>query len=398
MMESGASIPVLGSLDSIVSNAMRQRFAWLRQRTFAILVLLGGFAMAGGEARATDPFRVDGVTVDVSAADGVTARQQAIDDAQRQGLQRVLRRLAAQVDDPRLPDAAGLRPADYVRSYEIANERVAPTRYIGTFNITYRQDAVERLLRDRGVMTVDQVPSPILVVPASRVDGDLVLWPADGGPWRNAWGQVLADGSLVDIVLPLGDLGDMATLAPEQAMAGDEAAAQALADRYAAVEVVVATVEEAPAPGQESRPVRVTLAPMLAQEFPQDPAVLDLPSAAPTEDPWEAAARASLERLNNQWKSKQEILDLGTAALPVTVPLADLASWVQVRRALGEAPQVREVRVNSFSRSAAEITMTYAGNVEGLVSALEQRGLVLSSENGEWLLRSLGGQLAPRGL
>ena len=52
------------------------------------------------------------------------------------------------------------------------------------------------------------------------------------------------------------------------------------------------------------------------------------------------------------------------ATLPVAVPLADLSGWVQIRRDLDGLPEVRSVRVDSFTQSEARMTIGYLGELE----------------------------------
>jgi hypothetical protein len=77
--------------------------------------------------------------------------------------------------------------------------------------------------------------------------------------------------------------------------------------------------------------------------------------------------------------------------LRASVPLADLASWVQIKDALGTLTEVRNLRVESFARSGAVVTIAYAGGLDALAGAMQRVGLVLAEENGQWHLRQAGG-------
>ena len=100
-------------------------------------------AVAGGPARpaptaeAADLYRIQGVPVDATAESAVAARERAIDAGQREGLSRLMRRLTSPTAHDRLPDVGALPIERYVNSFEIAEEKVGPTRYLATLNVSY---------------------------------------------------------------------------------------------------------------------------------------------------------------------------------------------------------------------------------------------------------------------
>jgi hypothetical protein len=77
----------------------------------------------------------------------------------------------------------------------------------------------------------------------------------------------------------------------------------------------------------------------------------------------------------------------------VAVPLADLASWVQVRRGLDQTGDVKAVRIDSFARDRAQLTMSFVGDLPRLQETLSHLGLALTSENGQWQLLPAGAPL-----
>ena len=68
------------------------------------------------------------------------------------------------------------------------------------------------------------------------------LWP-EGNPWWQAWEKNLDPERLLRLVLPLGDLEDMATLKVEQVQAHDQAALAALTGRYNSADALVVTAK-----------------------------------------------------------------------------------------------------------------------------------------------------------
>jgi hypothetical protein len=103
------------------------------------------------------------------------------------------------------------------------------------------------------------------------------------------------------------------------------------------------------------------------------------------------AAQRAVAAVELGLKRRLIVRDTQLSTLQVGVPLADLSSWVQIRRTLGGVPEVRSVRVDSFGRPEAVVSIDYAGGLDGLTAALRRAGLALDEENGEWRLRRAGG-------
>lgn len=384
----------------------------IRPHRWGLLAFLGIGLLAAGRAPATaaDLFRVTGVPADASGANAVAARETAIDAGEREGLKRLLMRLTAPADHRRLPALNGLSIDRFVESYEVASEKVGPTRYIAALNVRYLPGPVADLLRGTGLPFVDRRSEPTLLVPATWQGDRLLLWAADD-PWRAAWNGAGDLATFLDLRLPLGDLGDVAGLTPDALKAGDAAAMGALAERYGAKAVLVAF---AATPSAPSPAVTSPAAPDAATGEPAPPAPVTLelrradnwngpfgqttvrPEPGETEAAFYGrAVNAALLAAEDEWKRQNLVSESDLGRLQATVPLADLPGWVQIRSALTGVPGVRTVRVETFARDRAVVAIGYAGTVEQLEAAAADAGLDLVQENDGWLLRRAGARAVP---
>jgi len=359
---------------------------WLCAAARPVVAILLGLLLAV-TVRAQDWWTESGIAVDVTAENAVAARQKGIDEAQREGLRRLLERLAPPEERARLPSVQALPIARYVRSYEIAEEKVAPNRWLATLNVAFDPDEVRALLAGRGVPMLEPSAAPVLlVIPAERRAGELVLW-AREEPWWQAWERVAAGERALRLVLPLGDLADLAALPPGAVEAGDRAALDRLAARYGAAGAVVVIAEPRSAPSDAGAPLAVRFL-AAGGVLRGDPAPL---AATPTlGEPHDAAARAAAARLVETWRQGGLVRSDRLAELPLTVPLADLAGWVQIRRELETLPEIREVRIVAIARDRAELVLRHLGDLDRLRDGLGRRGLVLAEEGGGWRLRAAG--------
>ena len=186
-----------------------------------------------------DLFQVSGIEVDATAADAVAAREQALLQGQIEGLRRLMRRLVPAQEHARLPSVGPAEIEQYVQNFEIADEQVASNRYLAQLTVRYEPEAVRGLLRGAALSYAETVSEPIVVLPVYRTSAGAQLWP-DNNPWWQAWADHLNLERLLRLVLPLGDLQDMATVSADQAMAGDPDALAALGQRYGTDDVLVA--------------------------------------------------------------------------------------------------------------------------------------------------------------
>jgi hypothetical protein len=353
--------------------------AWL-----AALLLASAPALAQSE-RAV--FTVSGIEVDVTAADAVTARAEALDEGQREGLRLLLDRLSGGTDAARLPDPATLPVERYVRSFEIDSEELSSTRYIASLTVSYEPRLVRELLEGRGIAVAVPSGDQVLVLPLYEVEGRLRLW-EDPNPWRDAWWRTFRpDRSLVQIVLPLGDLQDVTTIDGDLAFRGDRQAIERLQARYAVDEVLVARAT--PSSGPAGEVLRFDLrrvAPSHGVEFE------DSVEARPGDS--EAMLMATgvarvVRALESRSLDQREVPSGPTSDLRVEVALADLSDWVRLNRLLAGLPEVRDTRIDSFARQSAQLRLVVVGDLFTLRSALAREGLELWQEGETWRLQRM---------
>ena len=117
--------------------AMPARLAPLRatQWIFALVLTLVGC----GPALAANPYVVQGVPVDVTAADSATARDQAIVEGQRKAFSMLMEQLVGADQAATIPVPGDSQLSGMVQDFEVESERLSSVRYIGV--MTYRFDA-----------------------------------------------------------------------------------------------------------------------------------------------------------------------------------------------------------------------------------------------------------------
>ncbi|HMR29587.1 MAG TPA: DUF2066 domain-containing protein [Geminicoccaceae bacterium] len=357
-----------------------------------LLAALASMAPGSAGAATTDPFRVETISVDASAENAVAARAAAIEQGQREGLGVVFARLTAPGAVASLPDPASVDLDRAVRSYDVADEQVASNRYVATINVNYNPAEIRRLLSGQGVAFVQRPPAPVLVLPVLESPAGTSLW-GDDDPWRQAWmARGGESGRLLDLLLPLGDVEDLAAFPPTALQADDTAALAGLAARY---EASAAYVVKAYLPSGEvadGSPVRVDVLgprlgqPLASQVVQAGPGVSASESLAPV-------VTAAVAALEAAWKTQNLGASGRSSKLSMDVPLADLRGWVQIRRELETLPLVRSLRIDSLDRAQASLTIDYLGELQQFESAVAGLGMMLEQENDRWRLLPAGGRV-----
>jgi hypothetical protein len=347
-----------------------------------------------GSAHAIEVFKVSGVEVDVKAGNASRARTRALAGGQRAALNRLFRRIVPAVDQGRLPDLSDADISEIVRGFEVANERVAPNRYIATLTFRFNGDAIGRLLRAHGIPYAITPSEPVAVLPLYRTERELLLW-EDTNPWRAAWAMLEEPDGLVPVLVPIGELSDLVLVDSLQAADGDRASLVELAGRYRAT---VALVTEAVVSRDAVRGVPIVEVLMRAYSSEGTRAASAVYEGDGKESLGELLARAALGtrvQIEDGWKEANLLRFDLAGRIAMDVPLTGLGDWLDIRRRLSRPAFVQKVDVDLLSANFARVEVHYVGEIDQLTIGLYAVGLVLSREADLWILRRRGA--APSG-
>jgi hypothetical protein len=334
-------------------------------------------------ARPADPFTVSGVAVDASADSAAAARPLAIAEGERRAFAILLRRLTQPEDHGRLPRASEVLLNDVIAGFGIDEERASATRYIAKISVTFRADAVRRLLQDSRIAYAETMSRPVLVVPVWQGQAGLRIWESDN-PWRLALSQRPdAQGGLVP--LRIAGPRDTATPGLEALIGGGELLGQARAAGLEDAVAAIATLQSAD-PGA----VRIDIA-MQHQGGAAFLAAGLEPFSVTGGTQEETLLSAAIElarRIESRWK-QGSVIDMDKQGrISVAAGFRNLAEWNRLRAALGALPIVRKVDVLQVSHRDAQILLEFFGEPEQLRLALAQRDVLLQQRDGFWDMRS----------
>ncbi len=326
---------------------------------------------------AADAFAVSGVKVDITAANANSARDSAIREAQSRAWTELYKRLVPTGGAaPKLPET---ELAKLVQGFEIDEEKVSATQYIGSITVRFRPNAVRDVIG--GSVTgnsqyVEPPAKPFVVLPVTMTAGRALLW-EDRTPWRAAWEERPAASSLVPLVVPDGELADAQAIGTEEAIAGNPEALARIAQRYHAGGVIVARVELPGGGADPARGLSVDLT-RYGLDGTRDAQTVSVKPDTAAGDVLTRAVATVGAQLDEAWRRDNVMASGPEQSTLVRVPLAAAADWVEVRKRLTGFAAVTRTDLQSMTRSAALVTLTHRGDPDRLAQALAKRDLSLT--------------------
>ncbi|HEU0118258.1 MAG TPA: DUF2066 domain-containing protein, partial [Alphaproteobacteria bacterium] len=373
-----------------------------------VILLVFGFLATPALAQMAAPdndsnvFSVADVAVDATADNGVHARDLAIAQAQRAAFDQLLDRLGADSSmEKKLSDDD---IATLVQNFEVQSERTSATRYIGTYTVQFRPTAVRDYLGKHNTSYTETRAKPIVVMPIFANDGHPILW-EDKTKWRMAWDADARSGGLVPVIIPTGELADVAIISTTDAMHGKSDAIKDLIDRYHANGAIVTVLDtDLEKPGKELK-VSVERYDTDGQSIQPDsnftlPAATDKPAL---DRSLMQAVKQVRHQLEKAWRSEEAsgVSAIGGDApviiegeqhsnvthLPISVAIATLPEWTQIKRKLESIPAITHIDVIILQRVETSIEIQFKGDIDALQMALEQKGLILNQTPEGWNLQ-----------
>lgn len=368
-----------------------------------VCVALFFFSQEGfSQETLADPYVVGDVKIDVTGANAGEARLKAVEEAQKQALSRLLE--TGVLPEGAKANLARLSASDIdklVKDIEITQEKFTTVRYMATFTVTFKEDAVQKLgaLEDTDEdVSASPLPAqaeapednksavsvpitrelesrPAVVVPVFLAKGQMLLWEED-----NPWLQTLAHDPKLSplLILPTGDLSDMDALDVAGARKPTAAALSPLRQHYETPFAVVATFEE-----------DATGATLLSFAlFDEAGLVCEASQPVPTQGSLEDQLKASIPLLTAfvQNPPKGNMVPITDAAAPlarnpnellVSVSFAGFDAWMTYKKRLESFPGVGSVTLSSLTKNSASLRVIPTANKNALAKALGNAGFVV---------------------
>jgi hypothetical protein len=355
------------------------------------LTLTVSLAVGGAGWAQEDYYEVGGIEVDVTAESANIARDRALLEGQRKAFDVLLRRFAQGSEIARLPVLSENEIADMVQDFTVDSERLSAVRYAGVMTFRFFGQPVRDLLAGGNVQFAAPSAKSVLVLPVLNIGGAPVLW--GDNAWHAAWAGRRAGSELVPLVVPLGDLDDIAALDATAAIAGESQRLGTLGGRYGTAETLVAIAEPGTEGGQPAISVRVLRYGPSGRGASFEERIVG--DGETIDQLYVRAVERVAATVQEGWKSRNLVAAGPQRTLAVTVPIVALNDWVEIRRRLAGITSVRRSEVLYVSRKEAKLSIDYLGDEAQLRRALGERDLEMAqAPDGGWWL-GIAGRLLP---
>lgn len=370
------------------------------QAAFAFLLIL----LPVQAAQAQDPYRVENIDIDASAANTFEAQTAAMRQGQREAALQLIRRLALPEDLilSQIMDLGDTEVAELISGIEVLDERRSATRYLARLNVSFDPRGVERLFAQYELEYVEVQARPALALPVLTTATGSRLW--SGNAFIQAWRRAEFSDELTPFFAP-PNAAARDVLSAEQALAFEEERMRALASFYEVNRLAVVLARDlgpagaAPRPDAEGSESGEAAAGGSSRRYQLIARVADFDRGAemvtydwgPVEvtGSLENAARTFVVEQANIWKRDTIVRGGVLGEVRVTVLYAGLGEWRAMQEILAGASLVEAARLDAMSRDGALMTLSYRGEQEQLRLELAERGAALEEHPGlGWVVRS----------
>ncbi len=347
-------------------------------------------AQSVNKAAKRDVFEVRDVAVDVTAETAAKAREKALAQGEREAFRRLVTRLTL---SPEQDGGEVSLPQDIstlVKDFQVLEEKTSAVRYLATLVYRFKPRLVRKYFIDSYMAFAETPSKPVLVLPVFQAAGARLLFD-DPNPWRDAWAVRPDTGGLVPMVLPKGDLADISLIGAEQAVDGDMQRLSAVARRYGAGDTLVVQAIQ----GMDSRGLATLEVFMTRYGTAQVEQTVVKSYASRAGETLSGLLRRAADdlarRVEDNWK-RDNLLEFGRqAVIAVRLSIGGLGEWVGLKRILAGIAVIRRADPVLLSRGEVVVNLHYIGDPDQLSLALEQEDLILSRENGEWIITPAAG-------
>lgn len=350
------------------------------QRIVVSTIMVVSFSTAAMAAAYT----IRDIEVQASGKNATEARTIAQQEAETKAFQQLVTQLGRPQDS-----VAQITPemvSRMVTGYEVVSEKIGPTSYQAMLNVSFNDQMLRQIFNDLPQATpIKHGEEPRIVVPMLTINGQVFVW-EEPNPWKDAWEEYVA-GAETQVMVPLGDLGDISTLDRTAAEQRDRLALSRLAQRYNVNKVALA--EAVLRNETDSVVLEGTLTELSGDKVVGSPRSFRVESKTLDTGLFSTAVQQAVGVLNNPlYETQPELAGVvsNTNKLKVLVPLTNIREWVTVRRLLSQIPAVKGMDIIAITPNQVDLFLHFFGDLKQLEQRLAPEGLTMAPYSDYWVL------------
>ncbi len=358
-------------------------------------------------APAASVYTVAKVRLDVSAANAVMAKEQALQEGPLLALKQMFRRVAPFRAYDRLDTLTPEEADTVIDGFVVRNERNSSTRYLALLDYSFSRRKFQALLVKKGVPFFDQRSQKQVLMPVfsgSPEEGSEDNNRRNSREWWRAWRTIDMKHALTDTRLYKPKGSDHQVW---RKIRSGESEGYGLLQRQYAVERLI--LVDARLNGEQNR---LTLHLYGEDQRGHIDYIQEMPVENGLTRTYETAAAIAFAILEGRWREPRITGRVVAVSLPagdgagsgdaaeatgrrlvaetlfLRVAFRGLRDWQQIRKRLARIPGVRKMQVNSLSPRGADVRMTYPGGAGQFQNEVPAYGFALERSGKDLVLRS----------
>jgi len=352
-----------------------------------LFTLLAFFTCSLSAQANQEMYTVQNVKVDVKAGSAVAAEQKAMQVARSTAFKMLVERLVPEDSRGGLDQISADKLEDLIDSFEVNSQKNSNVRYVANMTFYFDGSAVQKYLTNHTTTVVQDAKQPVVIVPVFIDQGGINLW-GEQNPWLEAWSKREKFSAVTPIVVPLGDLKDVATVDGKQVVAGEVSGLHELARRYGGSGVVVATMRRDSSNPMSPMTFEASMVGLEGGAEPLSQTRQSTNQGSPILQ-FDQAIDQIVKQLEGQAREETKVVNINAEnQMLARIPLENHLSWSKIQQSLKSSGEIKQLVVKGVSRRQATVLLTYRGSTATLESALGARGLQLEQLDGQtWVIR-----------
>ncbi|MDR1025891.1 MAG: hypothetical protein LBL47_00695 [Lactobacillus sp.] len=314
------------------------------------------------------------VYVDVSADDAATARQKAMNIANRNALNTVLKKISTDETVAKFDELGPEHIINFIRETAIINEKASNVRYIANLRVTINEKLLKDYMKEKGYPLINDAPSDVLIIPVYRdsPSSEPKLF-SDDNIWLAGWNnsEIQAGSTKYHTIKSYVtiDVEDIMSLSPK--------AFERIAKIHNINDIYVV---EAYTNHNHNFEVKITPYSSGAPEVFE----VDGNGTVITE-----AIRKTAERINNIVKKQKANQIINKNSITAIYSYPNIKSWSKTEKDLNRIEQINNVNTDAFSNGKVQLKIEFTGTIENLQRALSSKGYSLQQFDNLYLLEKI---------
>ena len=304
------------------------------------------------------------ISVDVTAATASAARETAMNEANRQAVMTVARRLTTAEGASVLNHLNNNQILNFIKEVTVGEEKVSDIRYIANLKITINAEIIKAYLSEKNAPVAIVEESTIIIIPTFRefATDTPLLW-EENNPWLQAWNTNAQTSGPVKI-LPLGNT-----------YANSITAAQALQMNGIALDGITAGeqtpnlyIADAIYDGIDGLDVTLYAYKNGSQETVKIP-------GSRGEQLFNDAVRKVKETLLAKVQQQSQTVSQSSSEITVLFAFNALRDWMKVQQALKNTAGVDSLTIDALGAGKVQFKLRFTGGEDRLLHHLRDKNL-----------------------